>query len=290
MVQKTSTFGLTTSDVVALTQEQRESSSLIACVSISQEPETSYKNFKPARFEGFYGYCQLMCGDFVQKTIKLGYLNQVVLEFGDDSFYSLDTLICIGKELALLSNGTLTDYALVKPLCSTTALRFRFVPGCLANIVLNWQPVQSVCGNTLANRQPDELQSPQPNNHQWIPGSQPSDTQEDPNAPSVNDGDTYPDDDHRPPYAEIVPLPGQWIVHVTYSAAPPSSGSDGDRDPTSIWTAGGVCHEGVPGRTDPNGNSGIGAYKNGTFQYCAQNPSKGAVTSLSFEWVPDATP
>lgn len=285
-------FGLLESDVVPFSASQREAIEMQVCVSIADEGGWLYYNYKYPRFHNFYGYAQIMSGVFVVKTVPIEYINQELLFWEDDSFVINSTLLCaIAQTDRLINENVTIETHVIKKRQRFTAIRFRFLPGIKANVLLKYKLGAPLCGNFVDSPPDEQSQPPEPKNHSYTPSDRPSSQTSDPADPSVNDGNwDGSNPDKQPPYAEIIPLPGEWHEHVSFTDGTITNGAMGDRDSTSIYTTGGVCHEGVDGRTDPNGKSGKSVFKNGSFAYCAQNPAHGAVTGVTFEFVLDATP
>lgn len=280
-------FGLETEDVCGFDDSQRTAIELQLCVSVAELGPWLYWNYKFPRFENFFGYAQIMSGTFIVQTVAIKHINQEVLHWRDISFGINQTTGCYARGLAQLINQGNLIANTVKTRQRFTSVRFKFLPGIKANCCLRWETAESKCDDVVADPNEGQGNPPPPKNHTYNPDERPEGQGGDGLDPTVNDGVPYQNDDDRPPYAEIFPVAGKWYEHVTFSAGSPSSGPVGDTDPASVWTAGGVCHEGVQGATDPQGKSGISALKNGIFQYCAQNPAKGQVTGLTFTFVPD---
>jgi len=187
-------FGLQTSDVVGLTEAQRNAVELQAAVSIVDEATWLYKNFKPPRYENFYGYAQIMHGAYVAEIIPLRFLNQKLLYWYQNQIVLENYNYSTAKVIINAINPSLTFGGDVQPVRSpVTSIRFRFLAGIRANLALSWYVFEP---ESATVKPPDAAQGRPhtPNNTTSNPGSRPSDQGGDPSDPSKNDGNYNPND------------------------------------------------------------------------------------------------
>lgn len=205
------TFGLEENDICGLTGDMRTAIEFQMCVSIAEEGPWLYWNFKYPRHKNFFGYAQVMAGEFVVDTIPISHINQEILWFRDVSFGINQTTGCYARGLAqLIGNGPLVPNT-VKTRQRFTSVRFKFLPGVLANCVLKWEIGESLCEDQILEPDDEQANPPDPRNHQHDPSDRPSPIGGDNFDPTVNDGMPYEGEEDRPPYAEILPpTVGQW--------------------------------------------------------------------------------
>ena len=261
------------------------------CVTLAELGPWLYCNYKFPRWENFFGYAQIMSGEFVVQTIPIKHINQEVLHFRDISFGINQSTGCYAKGLAvLIGNGVLIPNT-VKLRQRYTSVRFKFLPGILANCALRWETAEPLCEDLIGEPNNAQGQPPTPRNHQHDPSDRPSGQGGDNDDPTVNDGDPYTGPDDRPPYAELEPITGSWFV--TFATAQGGGGTFplNDTDPTSQYTVGGECNSGgiENGRSTATGPYGTWAgktyYKNGVPQGCAEDGQTGDTTTLTFAFV-----
>lgn len=181
-------FGIERSDVFALTEGYRTAYELFIGWSLAAVDRQIYQNYKTPRYKGFYGYAQLMQGEFVVDTIPLEYVNQRLWYHRDVDLVAADAAACSTKLLAQCAcNTELLAYA-TKMRIWLTAIRFRLEPGIAGNCVVRYRDLQSSCDNEIRQPDPQEGNPPSGDNGGYNPGSQPGDSKSDPNDPSGNDG------------------------------------------------------------------------------------------------------
>lgn len=209
-------FALQTSDVVGFNEAQRTAIEMQVCVSIANEATWLYKNLKHPRFKNFYGYVQVMSGAFVVADIPLSFLNQEVLHWRDETFGINETTGCYAKAIAFaLPTPNILTTNTVKVRQRYTSIRFRLLPGIVANVSLVWETAQAKCeGNVL---EPDARQGepPIPNNSGASSNPRPSDQGGDDFDHSNNDGNYNPSDGNpTPPAAGEGAGSGVWKVKI----------------------------------------------------------------------------
>lgn len=188
-------FALQESDVVRITNSQRTAVEFMMTVSIANEATWLYRNLKYPRYKNFYGYAQVMSGAFVVRVVPLTFLNQEILHWRDIAFYINDTTLCSVKALGAAMTPPVTGFAInVKTRQRFTSVRFRLLPGIVANCSLVWEIADSACGNLV--EEPDERQGqpPLPNNSGASGNPRPSGQSGDELDPSNNDGNDQPND------------------------------------------------------------------------------------------------
>lgn len=188
-------FALQESDVVRITNSQRTAIEFMMTVSIANEATWLYRNLKYPRYKNFYGYAQIMSGAFVVRVVPLTFLNQEILHWRDIAFYINDTTLCSVKALGAAMTPPVTGFAInVKTRQRFTSVRFRLLPGIVANCSLVWEIGDSACGNLV--EEPDERQGqpPIPNNSGASGNPRPTGQTGDELDPSNNDGNDDPND------------------------------------------------------------------------------------------------
>lgn len=209
-------FALQESDAVRITASQRTSVEYQMCISIANEATWLYRNLKYPRYKNFYGYAQVMSGAFVVKVIPLTFLNQEILHWRTDSFGINDTTVCSVRILGAAMTPPVTGFGvIVKTRVRFTSVRFRLLPGVVANVSLVWEDGDSACGNLI--EQPDERQGqpPLPNNSGPSGNPRPPNQTGDEIDPSDNDGNDNPNDGKpAPPSAGGGQGSGTWKVFV----------------------------------------------------------------------------
>lgn len=198
-------------DICGLTPEQRTAVELQMCVSLASIDRHVYWNFKYPRNRNWFGVAQVMSGEFVVRTVPIEYINQEILWWRDESFGINQTTGCYARGLAqLIDNGVLIPNT-VKTRQRYTSVRFRFLPGILANLNLKWETGEPRCEDLIAEPNDEQGAAQEPRNHQHPEGDRPSEQGGDNDDPTVNDGMPYEDESDRPPYAELLPpTVGQW--------------------------------------------------------------------------------
>lgn len=212
-------FALAPSDSVGLTESQRQAIELQFVLSISNEATWLYKNFRHPRYKNFYGYAQLMSGDFVVENIPLQYINQEILHWQDSSVTILQTVVC-GVKLILASLPTPVDITpeIVLFRQRYTGVRFRLLPGIEANVAINWLFIEQSCDETISPPPPEQGNPPAPDNYPAPPGAGRGDQPGDLKAPSNNDGDFNSGDGRPLPPGVGGSLPGFWRLNYQYGA------------------------------------------------------------------------
>lgn len=210
-------FALQPTDVVGFTEEQRTAVELGVYVSIANEATWQYRNLKHPRYKNFYGYAQVMSGAFVVADIPLSFLNQEILHWRDETFGINETTGCYAKAIVASIPGAnpLTTNT-VKVRQRYTSIRFRLLPGVVANVSIVWETAKPVCGGNVV--EPDEKQGQPalPDNSGASPNPRPSDQGNDPLDRSNNDGNGNPSDGNPlPPSAGSGGGSGTWKVLVS---------------------------------------------------------------------------
>jgi len=183
-------FGLNTSDIVGLTAEQREAVELQVTISIVDEATWLYKNFRYPRYRNSYGYCQIMSGAYVIRSIQLEHLNQELLFQAYDTFDIDDNIGCAVKAiLGALTPPTTASINISKYRSRVTGLRFRLYDGVQANVGIRWQTGVSNCANVPVSPDDNQGNPIPPNNGTATPGDRPADQGGDSRDPTANDGD-----------------------------------------------------------------------------------------------------
>lgn len=188
-------FALQESDAVRITNSQRTAIEYQMTVSIANEATWLYRNLKYPRYKNFYGYAQVMSGAFVVRVVPLTFLNQEILHWRDIAFYINDTTLCSVKALGAAMVPPVTGFAInVKTRQRFTSVRFRLLPGVVANCSIVWEIADSACGNLV--EEPDERQGQPPiaNNSGASGNPRPSGQTGDELDPSNNDGNDEPND------------------------------------------------------------------------------------------------
>lgn len=210
-------YALQASDVITITASQRTAVEYQQCISIADESTWLYKNLKYPRFRNFYGYAQIMSGAFVVNAIALNFLNQEILHWRDETFGINETTGCYAKGLAsvLTPPSTLVTNT-VKTRQRFTSVRYRLLPGIVANVSVVYETAQAKCdGNVL---EPDEKQGQPPlsNNSGASPNPRPASQNGDPFDGSNNDGNYNPGDGRpQPPSAGGGASSGRWKVLIS---------------------------------------------------------------------------
>lgn len=101
--------------VYQFSQEEKRAYRLRLMSQVIRHPDTEYQNLKYQKYKGFYGYAQLMNGDFVHQTIPIEFEKQCLLEyFAHDnlntlynSALQLGTLRTISNAVQSLGGGGL---------------------------------------------------------------------------------------------------------------------------------------------------------------------------------------
>lgn len=212
-------FALAPSDSVGLTESQRQAIELQFVISISNEATWLYKNFKHPRYKNFYGYAQLMSGDFVAETIPLQYINQELLHWQDSSVTILQTVVC-GVKLILASLPTPVPITpeIVLFRQRYTGVRFRLLPGIEANVAIKWLFIEQSCDETISAPPEAQGNPPAPDNYPAPPGAGRGDQPNDLKAPSNNDSDFNPGDGRPAPPSVGGTLPGRFRFGLYYGA------------------------------------------------------------------------
>lgn len=211
-------FALKTSDAVAFSVSQRTAIEMQVCVSIAFESTWLYKNLKHPRYKNFYGYAQLMSGAFVVEDIPLNFLNQELIYWFDATFGINETTGCYARAIAsALEPSRVLVTNTVKTRQRYTSIRFRLLPGIVANVSYVWQSADPKCeGNVL---EPDEKQGqpPLPDNSSASSSPRPINQGDDSVDPSSNDGDYNPNSGlPQPPGAGSGGRTGTWRVPITF--------------------------------------------------------------------------
>lgn len=202
-----STFALTLNDTFALTEEQRIAPEFAAFISVSALNTTPYENMKMPRHESFYGYAQLMAGAYVIETIQISYVNQRIFYQYMDTSLIYDAIGCAVQAL----DGS---PAIIFPRRrDLTAIRVRCAPWAELNMTVRWIPLDSVCGNGIAEPRDGQGNPPDPKNDRESPDDQPDETESDGFDETGSDG---VDPDAPKPGAQG--LQGAWNWDVLYSA------------------------------------------------------------------------
>lgn len=275
-------FGLEESDVVGLTPDQRTAVEFQMTCSIFNEGPAVYRNYRYPRYRNFYGYAQLMSGVHVVKKIPIRYLNQELLHWRDISFGINETIGCYFKAYGLADLPTvLITPITIKTRQRYTGVRFRFVPGVLANCSIVWETGQSACGSTITDPAHEQGQPPAGANGGYNPGSRPPEQGGDGSDPSPNDGNYDPDSGLPEP-----PAPGrtsgQWYYNSVGTKLPGCTTYSGN-GPIAGATNGQVVPQWVPQRANipcPEAQDGIVLYGGVT----VQEPT--GVLSFTFYFVP----
>ncbi len=205
-------FQVQPDDVIAFSVGQRTAVEMQVGLSIANEGTWLYRNLKHPRYKNFYGYAQLMSGAFVVEDIPLTFLNQELVHWRDIAWGINETTVCLAK---LLGTGFSPQLVIagfnVKTRQRFTSIRFRLLPGIVANVTYVWESAQSECNNEV--REPDEKQGqpPLPNNAGGSPSSRPGDQGGDPFDSSPNDGGQTPGSGLPNP-----PAPGGGVVNGSW--------------------------------------------------------------------------
>lgn len=209
-------FVLQTTDVVGLTAEQRTAIEFQLCVSIANEATWLYKNLKHPRFKNFYGYAQVMSGAFVVEDIPLSFLNQEILHWRNESYATIDAIGCAAKLVcSQLTPSKDISWTNVKLRQRVTSVRFRLLPGIVANCAIVWETAESNCSNQIQEPSSEQGQPPLPNNSGPESNPRPPGQNGDPVDPSNNDGNDNPNDGNPPaPSAGGGAIEGKWKVRL----------------------------------------------------------------------------
>lgn len=210
-------FALLETDVVGFTSEQRTAIEMGVYISIANEATWQYRNLKHPRYKNFYGYAQVMSGAFVVEDIALSFLNQEILHWRDETFGINETTGCYAKGIA----GALQPpFALVTNTVKTrqryTSVRFRLLPGVVANCSLVWETAQAKCDGNVLEPDAKQGQPALPNNGGASGNPRPPGQGNDPIDPSNNDGNFNPNDGNpSPPSAGTGGGTGTWKCLVS---------------------------------------------------------------------------
>lgn len=209
-------FALQPSDVVGFTASQRTAVEMQVCVSIADESTWLYKNLKHPRYKNFYGYAQVMSGAFVVADIPLSFLNQEVLHWRDETFGINETTGCYAKGLAsMLTPPKELTTNTVKTRQRYTSIRFRLLPGIVANVSLVYETAEPKCDGNVLEPNEKQGQPPLPDNSGPSANPRPSNQPGDETDPSNNDGNANPNDGKpNPPTAGGGIGSGSWKVRV----------------------------------------------------------------------------
>lgn len=193
-------FVLAETDVVGFTQEQRTAVELGLYVSIANEATWLYKNVKHPRYKNFYGYAQVMSGAFVVEDIPLSFLNQEIVHWRDETFGINETTGCYAKAIAFaLPTPNVLTTNTVKVRQRYTSVRFRLLPGVVANCSIVWETANAKCGGNVLEPDDKQGQPALPNNSGASPNPRPPGQSGDGTDPSANDGNYDPNGGNPPP-------------------------------------------------------------------------------------------
>lgn len=266
-------FGLQTNDVVGLTPIQRTAVEMSICVSIAKEGKAVYKNMKYPRDKCFYGYAQVMFGTHVIREVPINFLNQEIVHWRDESFGINDTTVCMAKLLAsALPEPVVISGKVVKTRQPITSVRFEFNEDALANVILRWENGQSSCNNNVEEPNGDQGNPPEPANRGHNPSARPP-------AQGGDDFDNSPNDGQPRKPGELEPpsTPGAndnygfWYLRVTWEDGYSQVYPLGDPQASAVYQGVGKCFAGVQGAVSPQGKSGIGMFRNGTYFGCSED-------------------
>lgn len=217
MAYNTARFGLNTDDVIGLTEAQRLSVEFLMTFSVVDEATWLYKNYRYPRYKNFYGYAQIMTGGYVVQNVKLEHINQEILHWQQSSTDVLQSVGCgIKKVLANLTPPVASQVTLYLLRQRYTSVRFRLLPGIVANVALNWHFPELLCDETLV-APPEAQGNPQAtDNMHGDPANRPTDQGQDGKDRSNNDGKDDPNDDrpHEPVPGSAVAVMGQWFAII----------------------------------------------------------------------------
>lgn len=188
-------FALQSSDVVGFTESQRTAIEMQVCTSIGFESTWLYKNLKYPRYKNFYGYCQIMTGAFVVDAVPLSYLNQEILHWRDYSFGINQTTGCYARGVAeMLTPSKVLIPNTVKTRQRFTSIRFRLLPGIIANVSIVYETGEPKCEDNVLEPDGKQGQPPLPDNSGASPNPRPANQPGDETDPSNNDGNDAAND------------------------------------------------------------------------------------------------
>lgn len=261
------------SDVLALTEEQRAAIYREWYFQLVVPPVTEYLNLKYPRYQGFYGYCQIMSGDYVVQTVPLQYVNQRIYSESTAEFIeSVDFDACIYRflkraiKLYSVAPGVVDDTPdsakVVVVKTRTTSLRFRLLPGVAANVTLVYGKFASSCGNEVEISDGPEI--PDANNKTPAGNNEEDFPREDPKDPTGNQGD-FDEPDYDFPDA----LLGKYVTEVLLGS--PAGTTETYEVPATQFDSFDIVP--IPVRTDtPECFQGrIGGVLNGQLRWTTQN-------------------
>lgn len=279
------TFGIEEQDVVGFTPDQRTALELHLTTSIAFEANQLYRNYEYPRYKNFYGYCQVMSGAFVVKSVPIAYLNQEILHWRDDTFGINQTTGCYARAIGAALPTPINLVAnTVKVRQRYTSVRFKLREGVKCNVNLTWETGEPKCADNILEPDAQQGRPASPNNQGYNPGARPPSQGGDNSDPTANDGADDPNDPSDDPPKPLLPGIGQWYGHAVFSDGYVTNSPTGETNPSLVWTSPNICHEGVDGRVAPPGIQGRSVYLNGQFLFCAQDPSHGTVTSVYFDY------
>lgn len=112
--------------VYRFTPEEKQGYRIRVCGEVIRIPGNRYLNLKYPKEEGFYGYAQLMAGDFVAETVQLSYEKQIIFEFTQSDL--LYTLYSSSQYSAIIQSiGNLAS-AMGFPLVDADPYEYDFFP------------------------------------------------------------------------------------------------------------------------------------------------------------------
>ncbi|HEX7762189.1 MAG TPA: hypothetical protein VF433_01045 [Cellvibrio sp.] len=83
-------------------EEEKQAYRLRVYTQVIRHPDTEYQNLKYQKYQGFYGYAQLMNGNHVHQTIQLQYENECILELTQSD--NLNTFIRSSQVYGILQS------------------------------------------------------------------------------------------------------------------------------------------------------------------------------------------
>lgn len=261
------------SDILPLSDAHRAAGFLVYRWQLTVPPITDYKNLKTPRHKGFYGYCQVMQGEYVKDTVAIDYVDQVLWEYNRaDTLTLIDEVACAYKllkqavRLYSVAPGVVDNlpesFTVKIPTIQVTSLRFRLLPDVRGNVTLTYGVFGTDCGNTveIVNGPP----IPNPNNSSPSPRPPGEFPDEDPNDPTGNDGDQ---DEPKPDFGELGG--GRYKTTVYFGA--PFSDSTEYFAPASEFDTFSLTN--LPVRTDAQGcnQARLGGLVNGKLVWQTDN-------------------
>lgn len=215
--------------VYQFTPEERECFRFRLTAQVEREPVSPYKNFKYQKPQSFYGYAQVMFGQWVYQTIVLEYDRQIVYEWRNDLAQMAILLYCATEQTrdnilslttcipgCVLTPGNPAVYGLWK--CPADRIVFKLSGTTTLLVNTDIQLFDNPCSVPLVWA--DESYTPPPDSETVVPPNPLDDPYDIPTPPY--DGDTQDNGETYSPERPPEPIEGggearNYRVTVTFT-------------------------------------------------------------------------